>query len=97
MSQPAKMSLILPTPVTRAAGLADAREVVRPRGLEREVVPVRRAAVGAGLALERPRDHARDGMLAGQQPARRATRRVELLQRHGPSCAAIWKTESADV
>ena len=57
------------------------REVVRPAGLEREVVPVRRPLVVARLADERPGDHAADPCL----PVRisRATRAglVELLER----------------
>ena len=48
----------------RRAGVAQERQVVRPRRLEREVVPVRRARVVARLADERPRDHAADGVLA---------------------------------
>src|SRR3954452_7135943 len=42
------------------------RQVVRPARLQREVVPVRRAYVVAGLTGERPRDHAPDGVLPGQ-------------------------------
>ena len=61
---------------------ADAREVIRLRRQQREVVAVGRAAVGARLALERAGDHAPDGVLAGEQPARGAAGLVELLERH---------------
>ena len=81
MSQPAKMSLILPTACTCLPGVADERQVVRTTRLEREVVPVRRSLVVPGLAGERPRDHAADGVLAGQDLARRLAGLVELLER----------------
>ena len=87
MSQPAKTSPILPTPVTRAAGLADAREVVRARRLEREVVAVGRAAVGARLALERAGDHAPDGVLA-REHARGPCGRPRTAPRAAPSSRA---------
>ena len=63
------------------AGVADQREVVRPLRLEREVVPVRRAHVVARLAGEGPRDHAPDGVLAGQDLARVPAALVQLLER----------------
>ena len=67
--------------VDRLPGVADEREVVRPPRLEREVVAVRRALVVARLADERPRDHAADGVLAGQDLARDPAGLVELLER----------------
>ncbi len=63
-------------------GLAKPLEVVRPRRQQREVVPVWRPLVGARLALERPRDHTADRVLACEQPAGRAAGRVQLLERH---------------
>ena len=81
MSQPAKMSLILPTPCTFWPASRIEREVVRPPRLEREVVPVRRALVAARLAGEGPRDHAADRVLAGQDLARDPAALVELLER----------------
>ena len=50
--------------------LADERQVVRLLRLERAVVPVGRARVVPRLARERPRDHAADRVLAGQDLAR---------------------------
>ena len=44
-------------------------------------MPVRRARVVAGLADERPRDHAADRVLAGEDLAGDAARVVELLER----------------
>ncbi len=64
------------------AGVAHERQVVRPLRLEREVVSVRRALVVAGLADERPRDHAPDGVLAGEDLACDPGRGVQLLERH---------------
>ena len=81
MSRPAKMSPILPTPWTVTPGLAQQRQVVRAPRLEREVVAVRRALVVARLADERPRDHAADGVLAGEDLARDPAGLVELLER----------------
>ena len=81
MSQPAKMSRDLADAVDGAARVADEREVVRPLRLEREVVPVRRPLVVARLAEERARDHAADGVLAGQQLAGDPAALVELLER----------------
>ena len=81
MSWPAKMSRDLPDAVHRHAGLADERQVVRLPRLEREVVAVRRALVVPGLADERPRDHAADGVLAGEDLAGDAAAVVELLER----------------
>ena len=62
------------------AGVADQREVVRPRRHEREVVPVRRALVAPGLTRERTGDHAarpracRSGSRARSCTPRRAPR-----------------------
>ena len=97
MSQPAKMSQIFPTPYTCLARVADEREVVRPPRLEREVVPVRRALVVPGRADERPRDDASDGVLAGEDLARGTAASYSSSSGIVSSCAAIWKTESADV
>ena len=72
----------LPDAVHLGARLAHLGEVVRPPGLEREVVPVRRALVVAGLADERPRDHAPDRVLAGEDLARLLAALVELLERN---------------
>ena len=96
MSRWAKMSGIFPA-VHLGARLAHLGEVVRPPGLEREVVPVRRALVVAGVADERPRDHAPDRVLAGR--ISRAFLQPSYSSSSGivSSCAAIWKTESADV
>src|SRR5579862_6879498 len=66
--------------VDLVAGVAHEAEVVRPLRLEREVVPVRRARVVAGLADERPRDHAADGVLAGEDLARDAAALVQLFE-----------------
>ena len=66
MSLPGEDVADLADAVHRHAGLAHERQVVRPPRLEREVVAVRRALVVAGLADERPRDHAADGVLAGR-------------------------------
>ena len=73
----------LPDADDRQTRLADPCQVVRARGLEREVVPVRGAPVGAGLALEGPGDDAPDRVLAHQLPARDAARLVQLLERNG--------------
>ena len=71
----------LPDAVRRVPRGADRGQVVRPPRLEREVVPVRRALVVPGRPDERPGDDAADGVLAGQDLARRATGVVELLER----------------
>ena len=70
----------LPDAVHLAAGFAHERQVVRPPRLEREVVAVRRPLVVPRLADERPRDHAPDRVLSGEDPARRTAARVELLE-----------------
>ena len=62
-------------------GVSDQREVVGPARLEREVVAVRRPLVAAGRAGERPRDHATDRVLAGEDLARDPAPLVELLER----------------
>ena len=62
--------------------LAHLGEVVRPLGLEREVVPVRRALVVAGLSDERPGDHAPHRVLAGEDLARLPAALVQLLERN---------------
>src|SRR4029077_7657439 len=67
--------------VDGAAGLADQREVVGLAGREGEVGAVRRADVVAGLADKRPGDDAPDGVLAGEDLARRSATLIELLQR----------------
>src|SRR5207247_1451075 len=54
----------------------------RPPRLEREVVAVRRPLVVAGLAAERARDDAADGVLASEDLARGPARGVELVERH---------------
>ena len=70
-----------------ATGLANAREVVRARRLEREVVAIGRAAVGARLALERAGDHTPDGMLA-REHARGPSGRPRTAPRAAPSSRA---------
>ena len=64
------------------ARVAGEREVVRPLRHERVVVAVRRAHVVVGRAGERPRDHAADCVLAGEDLARDLARLVELVERH---------------
>src|SRR5438034_4529598 len=71
----------LPDAVDGVPGVAKVREVVRSRGLEREVVAIRRPLVVAGLADERPGDDAADRVPSGQDLARDATTVVELLER----------------
>ena len=63
----------------------------------REIVPSRRA-VKWPLALERAGDDAADAVLAVQDLSGDAAVVIELLQSGTmASCAAIWKTESAEV
>ena len=82
MSQPAKMSPILPTPCTVVPASRIERQVVRAPRLEREVVPVRRAHVVPRRARERARDHAADRVLAREELARDLAACVELVERH---------------
>ena len=81
MSQPAKMSPIFPTPYVVCPASRIARQVVRPARLEGEVVPVRRALVLPRRPEERAGDDTPDGVLAGEDLARRAAGVVELLER----------------
>ena len=65
------------------ATISDQRQVVRPAGLERVVTPVLSALVVSGLAGERPRDHAPNGVVAGEKVACNLTTVIELLERNG--------------
>jgi hypothetical protein len=54
----------------------------RTRRRQAEVSALGTAHEAPRWPVERPRDHATDGVLAGQDPARDATPRVELFERH---------------
>src|SRR5947208_4707452 len=71
----------LPDAMHLLAGLPHEGQVVRAPRLEREIVAVRCPFVVTRLADERPRDHAPDGVLAGQDLARDPAALVELLER----------------
>ena len=83
MSQPAKMSLILPTPVDRGRrprGCARGGSAAAARARSRGGSAVRRYAPGSpsnGRAITRP-----TACSPGEQPARGAAGRVQLLERH---------------
>jgi hypothetical protein len=64
------------------AGVVDLLEVGASRRLDREVLAPCGPLECARLALERPRDDAADGVLAGHDLARPAAVFVELLDRH---------------
>jgi hypothetical protein len=61
------------------AGALQLVEVGAPGRRHREVLAPLGAAEGAGDALEGPRDHAPDGVLAGHRRARRRARRDEVV------------------
>ncbi len=71
----------LPHAVDGVARVADRREIVRPTGLEREVVPIGRPLVVPRFARERPRDHTPDCVPTGEDPPRDPAAVVELLER----------------
>ena len=72
----------LPDRVHLIPRLAHERQIVRLLGLQRPVVPVRRAHVVARLTFERPCDDAPDRVLARQDLARDLASPVELLERN---------------
>src|SRR5215207_11112915 len=72
----------LPDAVDLAAGVAHKRQVVRLARLERPVMTVRRPDVVPGVSLDRPGDHAPDGVLAGQDLAGDLAAAIELVKRN---------------
>ena len=71
----------LPDSVHFVAGFPDQRQVVGTFRLERKIVSVRSSLVVAGLARERPRDHASDRVLAGEELPGNPAPFVKLLER----------------
>ena len=79
MPTPAKRSRTLPTAWTGTPALCSSSRYERPGGATAKSLrpSVRRKA--PGRALERPRDHAPDGVLAGHRLARRGARREQVV------------------
>ena len=85
-------------PVHRHPGRGQAVERRRPARGQREILPAGRDPLErAGAPRERTGDHPRDRVRPGQDRACRRAGGVQLLPGMTSSCAAIWKTESAEV